>query len=58
METRRGLDPSDFFLSHNQAAKAAAMASATRSVRLTVSPSTPATATPRISLQILILLVI
>lgn len=44
------LNPSAFFLFNNHAAKAAAIASVTGSVRLTGSPSTPATATPRISL--------
>jgi len=42
--------PTGFFLSNNHEAKAAAIASETGSVRLTGSPSTPATATPRISL--------
>lgn len=50
MEILRRLDPSAFFLSNNHEAKAAAIASETGSVRLTGSPSTPTTATPRISL--------
>jgi len=51
MEILKRLDVSSFFLSFNHAAKAAAIASVTGSVRLTGSPSTPATATPRISLK-------
>lgn len=51
METLSRLDPSAFFFSNNQAPKAAAIASVTGSVRVTGSPSTPATATPRISLH-------
>ena len=50
METLKGLGPSFFFLSDSHAANAAAMAFETGSVRVTCSPSTPATATPRISL--------
>ena len=50
METLKRREPSAFFFSTNHPAKAAAIASATCSVRLTGSPSTPATATPRISL--------
>lgn len=51
MEIFKDLKASSFFFSNNQAAKAAPIASATGSVRLTGSPSTPATATPRMSLQ-------
>lgn len=51
MEIFKDLEASSFFFSSNQAAKAAPIASATGSVRLTGSPSTPATATPRMSLQ-------
>lgn len=43
-------EPSAFFFSNSHAAKPAAIASETSSVRLSGSPSTPATATPRISL--------
>lgn len=50
METLSRLDPSDFFLFKSHAEKAVAIASVTGSVRLTGSPSTPATATPRMSL--------
>lgn len=51
MEILKRLGVSSFFLSFNHAAKAAAIASVTGSVRVTGSPSTPATATPRISLK-------
>nr|GMD30218.1 hypothetical protein Iba_chr09aCG4960 [Ipomoea batatas] len=50
MEIFKDLEASSFFFSSNQAAKAAPIASATGSVRLTGSPSTPATATPRMYL--------
>lgn len=50
METLNGLVASGLFLSCNHAANAAAIASVTGSVRVTGSPSTPATATPRMSL--------
>ena len=49
-DTLKGLDASALFISSNHAEKAAAIASVTGSVRVTGSPSTPATATPRISL--------
>lgn len=51
MEILKRLGASAFFFSNNQAAKAAAIASVTGSVRLTGSPSTPPIATPRISLH-------
>lgn len=51
METLNGLVASDFFLSSNHAANAAAIASVTGSVRETGSSSTPGTATPRMSLH-------
>lgn len=53
-EILKRLDPAGNFLSDNQEAKAAPIASETGSVRFTGSPSTPATATPRISLYIAI----
>ena len=50
METLKRLAASGCFLSCNHEANAAAIASVIGSVRVTGSPSTPATATPRISL--------
>lgn len=49
METLRRLEESYFFF--NQPANPAAIASVTGSVRVRGSPSTPSTATPRISLR-------
>lgn len=53
IETLKGREVSAFFFFTNHAAKAAPIASATGSVRLTGSPSTPSTATPRISLYVI-----